>query len=344
MIRLVQVALLAMMSALSPWALAQSPPPDQKELERSVGNVMEVLTTRDPESLAPILAMIPPQATQEAATATLFRVFMPEMLEPTRVAAEGGDARSQYRLGVYLASGLAGSPKDPVQAVSWFRKSADQGFAAAQTSLGQGYLGGEFGLARDPIEAARLFRSAAESGYAPAQLYFGNALEKGEGTPQDPVASADWYRKAAEAGSRAAMTNLGQKLLAGRGVARTIPGGVLGPEGSGAGSTDLRRRCFARCTSRESGCPRILRRPSSCAASPRRRGHRSRRVCLPSCTWRAAVLPAIRRSARSGRERPRRPGSLGQCTCWLTCTRSALAYHATWCRRSSSTTWRSGKA
>ena len=68
-----------------------------------------------------------------------------------RAAAEQGNARAQYNLGVCYANGW-GVAKDPEQAVYWYRKAAEQGDARAQFNLGVCYANGR-GVAKDPEQA-----------------------------------------------------------------------------------------------------------------------------------------------------------------------------------------------
>ena len=64
----------------------------------------------------------------------------PNPLEAARwhkMAAEAGDAESQYRYGMLLREGGTDEPNGPEMAVAWLRKSAEQGNADAKKALGQ---------------------------------------------------------------------------------------------------------------------------------------------------------------------------------------------------------------
>ena len=50
-------------------------------------------------------------------------------------------------------------PKDPEQAVFWFRKAAEQGMAVSQTTLAMLYEEGR-GVPQDPEEARKWYRLA----------------------------------------------------------------------------------------------------------------------------------------------------------------------------------------
>jgi TPR repeat protein len=68
---------------------------------------------------------------------------------------------------VYSRSGASGNP-GAVQ----YRKAADQGNARAQFNLGVLYANGQ-GVAQDYAEAARWYRKAADQGHADAQNNLG---------------------------------------------------------------------------------------------------------------------------------------------------------------------------
>ncbi|MFN7140495.1 MAG: tetratricopeptide repeat protein, partial [Limisphaerales bacterium] len=79
------------------------------------------------------------------------------------LAAEQGDAQSQFSLGVRWARGEAGEPQDFAEAAKWFRLAADQGLDDAQLSLGRRYANGE-GVAQDYVEAYKWVLLAQEQG------------------------------------------------------------------------------------------------------------------------------------------------------------------------------------
>ena len=135
-----------------------------------------------------------------------------------RMAAEQGNAHSQYLLGRYHANGLY-VPKDAGKAATWFRKAAGQGVAEAQYSLGDLYHQGE-GIPKDAGEAVRWYRKAAEQGIAAAQHSLGSMYFNGEGVPEDYGEAARWTRKAAEQGMAAAQASLASKYTFGYGVSK----------------------------------------------------------------------------------------------------------------------------
>jgi hypothetical protein len=65
--------------------------------------------------------------------------------------AKAGNAEAQHALGEMYENGV-GVPKDPVEAMMWFRKAAEQGHPDAQWHLGIKYAMGQ-GVLTDPVEA-----------------------------------------------------------------------------------------------------------------------------------------------------------------------------------------------
>ena len=132
-----------------------------------------------------------------------------------RIAAEHGDAGSQYRLGCqYLLDG------EDAKAATWFRRAADQGHDEAQAQLGLMYYYGR-GVREDETEAARWFHQAVDRGdarvtegnriltepdhelvevLAQAQELLGDMYRAGTVVLQDYVAAYRWYIRAAAQG------------------------------------------------------------------------------------------------------------------------------------------------
>ena len=133
-----------------------------------------------------------------------------------RKAAEQGDARAQFNLGLKYANG-EGVPKDDREAVLWYRKAAEQGHAGAQLNIGFMYDDGK-GVAEDDREAVLWYRKAAEQGNANAQFNLGLMYMLGEGVAEDDREALLWYRRAAEQGHASAQFNLGLMYMLGEGV------------------------------------------------------------------------------------------------------------------------------
>lgn len=77
-------------------------------------------------------------------------------------AAESGDATSQSMIGYLHDQGLGG-PKNPVEAVNWFRKAAEQGEVTAQNNLAIAYDNGT-GVAQNSDQAIVWYEKAAAQG------------------------------------------------------------------------------------------------------------------------------------------------------------------------------------
>ncbi|MCX6594785.1 MAG: tetratricopeptide repeat protein [Acidobacteria bacterium] len=111
-------------------------------------------------------------------------------LQETRKAAERGDAKAQFSLGVMYDSGQ-GVPQDYAEALRWFRKAADQGHTSAQFNLGVMYANGQ-GVPENAAEGVRWYRKAADQGDALAQVELGRIYAEGQGVPQDYATAHMW--------------------------------------------------------------------------------------------------------------------------------------------------------
>jgi V8-like Glu-specific endopeptidase len=136
--------------------------------------------------------------------------------------AEKGDARAQFDVGFMHAYGW-GVPRNPAEAITWYRKAADQGLPVAQHFLGLAYANGE-GVRPDDPEAARWFARAAAQGFAQAQFLLGLMTLDGRGVPKDIVQGYAFSVMAGQGGVRSAARTV-QKLAlteAQRGQAQEI--------------------------------------------------------------------------------------------------------------------------
>ncbi|CCD98770.1 trypsin-like serine protease [Bradyrhizobium sp. STM 3809] len=116
--------------------------------------------------------------------------------------AARGDARAQFDVGFMQAFGW-GQPRNPVEALAWYRKAADQGLAVAQHYLGIAYVNGE-GVPSNYGEAGRWFSRAAAQGFAQSQYMLGLMMLDGRGVQQDPVQGYAWLVMAGRNGVRSA--------------------------------------------------------------------------------------------------------------------------------------------
>jgi len=99
----------------------------------------------------------------------------PHEIARLTVAAENGDAKSQYQLGYDHVWGF-GFRKDAVKAVQWLRRSANQGYAPAELLLGSAYDEGT-GVHQDDNEAITWYQRAADQNYALAKFMLATKYE-----------------------------------------------------------------------------------------------------------------------------------------------------------------------
>ncbi|WVQ64176.1 uncharacterized protein L199_002338 [Kwoniella botswanensis] len=138
-----------------------------------------------------------------------------------RKAAALGDTAAMYKLGMTLLGGLLGQPRNPREAIVWFKRAASQADEDNPHALHELALlherpnnGGV--VPHDPNMARELFTQAAQLGYAPAQFKLGSCHEFGTlGCPIDPRKSIGWYTRAAEKGDMEAELALSGWYLTG---------------------------------------------------------------------------------------------------------------------------------
>ena len=123
-------------------------------------------------------------------------------LDTVRQAAEQGDARAQFNLGIMYDNG-EGVLKDEAEAAKWYRLAAEQGLADAQHNLGRSYAAGE-GVLKDEAVAVRWYRLAAKQGQADAQYGLGIMYASGRGVLKDSVLAHMWSNIAGANGNEAA--------------------------------------------------------------------------------------------------------------------------------------------
>jgi uncharacterized protein len=84
------------------------------------------------------------------------------------------------------------------EAAKWYRLAAEQGDTRAQFSLGLMYNEG-VGVPQNHTEAMKWYRRAADQGHPMAQFFLGLMYAYGEGVPQDYVRAHMWFNLAATA-------------------------------------------------------------------------------------------------------------------------------------------------
>ncbi|MCP3979639.1 MAG: TonB family protein [bacterium] len=139
--------------------------------------------------------------------------------------AQDGDAGAQYELGLLYSEGRS-VPRDPAEALRWFRLAAEQDHAKAQFHMGVIFDQGR-GVEKDLSRAADWFRKAALRGVPEAQFNLAAMYALGEGVAQDDGASRLWTWVAAEHGVAKAQYNLGLAFEQGRGVAQDETLGLM---------------------------------------------------------------------------------------------------------------------
>ena len=121
-----------------------------------------------------------------------------EPLPGQRAAAEAGDVRAQYALGIIYDTG-SGVPVDYTEGFRWFRLSAEGGYAPAQAKMGLMLLYG-WQERRDVAAAARWYEMAAEQGHLASQAQIASMYARGAGVAKNPVLAYKWTAVAAAAG------------------------------------------------------------------------------------------------------------------------------------------------
>ena len=134
-------------------------------------------------------------------------------IEAWKVAANHGNAKAQFNLGVCYEDG-EGVPRDMQQAVKYYTLAADQGFAPAQCNLGYCYKHGK-GVPQDMQQAVKYYTLAADQGNAPAQFLLGGCYQNGYGVNQDASKALQWYQQAANHQHVPAIVKLSQASLSG---------------------------------------------------------------------------------------------------------------------------------
>ena len=124
-------------------------------------------------------------------------------LSETRMAAEQGDARAQYNLGVRYYTGN-GVPKDHAETAKWFRMAAEQGDFQAQYNLAYLYYHG-YGVPQYHTEAVKWYRKAAEQGFIEAQYELGVMYYHGQGVRRNYREAYIWASLAAADGHPSAV-------------------------------------------------------------------------------------------------------------------------------------------
>lgn len=143
----------------------------------------------------------------------------PELVAKVRAAADAGDARAAYELGMAYANG-EGVELDYVEASHWIMQAAEAGLVLGQRALAWLYSNG-LGVEANDAAAVRWYLAAAEQGDPRDQHFAATLYRYGRyGVKQDAERMLHWYQLSANQGFAPAQAELGQLLLRGKHVAR----------------------------------------------------------------------------------------------------------------------------
>jgi len=116
------------------------------------------------------------------------------------LAAKHGDAKAQYKLGLFYFFDVFVQRSHP-KAFGYFMMAAEQGLAKSQDEVGRLLVSG-IGCEEDMAEGIRWLRLAAEQEYLPSILTMASYCHRGKGMPQSNAESLKWYRKSAALGDK----------------------------------------------------------------------------------------------------------------------------------------------
>lgn len=136
--------------------------------------------------------------------------------EKLRRAAESGDARAAFEVGMRYAEGR-GIAADPKAAAEWYAKAAEKGLVPAQYRHAVALEKG-IGVARDSERAKQLYQAAAEAGNVRAMHNLGVL----HANSRDIASALPWFQKAADLGLKDSQFNLGIIHALGSGVKQDL--------------------------------------------------------------------------------------------------------------------------
>ncbi|KAI9339329.1 hypothetical protein BDR26DRAFT_820927 [Obelidium mucronatum] len=123
--------------------------------------------------------------------------------------ANGGDAASQFKLGLKFDSSFGSPTADDKQALHWYLEAAKQGHSEAQNNLAVMYDRGQ-GTQQSYSEAFKWYTLAADQDERQAQFNLAFLYEKARGLTGHNYGKAKaYYEKAAQAGHTGAKVRLG---------------------------------------------------------------------------------------------------------------------------------------
>jgi TPR repeat protein len=168
---------------------------------------MAMNKTTEARPPAPAPRQIPSQATGTTSAPAEMPAIDADSLKKLVAAAEKGELRAQYKLGVLYMRGQSVA-RDPGKAAEWFEKAARKGLAAAQFNLGVLYEQGE-GTKQNLVTAYDWYLKAAKLGYLRAQQNLGTLLVEGRGTRKNNAEALKWFSLAAQGGLAESLYSMG---------------------------------------------------------------------------------------------------------------------------------------
>lgn len=135
-----------------------------------------------------------------------------------RVAAEGGNAESAFKV---ARSKETGTEANPMEAMKLYQKAAQAGDSEANLRLGDLYFTGDGGI-RNLQEAFKYYRNAAQLKNPKAYFKMGYCYERGHGIGQNNQEAARWYQRGVEAGDLNSIANMARFYENGVGIDKDL--------------------------------------------------------------------------------------------------------------------------
>eukprot|EP00916_Digyalum_oweni_P016929 GHVL01027751.1.p1 GENE.GHVL01027751.1~~GHVL01027751.1.p1 ORF type:complete len:305 (+),score=56.74 GHVL01027751.1:166-1080(+) len=136
-----------------------------------------------------------------------------------KLAAEMGDVRANYNLGVCYETGCGVRSPDTDAALGGYRIAALKGHTEAESALGcllhRLAVSSDCATPMNLIEAASWLRRASDKGDPEASYHLAMMYEMGQGVVSDVLLAFDLYQKSAMRGNLKAHTNLGNLYYSG---------------------------------------------------------------------------------------------------------------------------------
>lgn len=138
--------------------------------------------------------------------------------------ARYGTKWQKYALAKYLLD-EKNEEYDPMEAVTWMRKSAEEGYSVAEYMMGKLFLKGEK-LIKDVDEGIRWLERSVRKNNSFAQYLLGRTYMQGEDVEKDIVKGVDLLLDSADQDNKYAQYYLGKIFCEGKVVDKDIPNGI----------------------------------------------------------------------------------------------------------------------